>query len=362
MIYDLPVVQFPAPQFWRDFPAEQHDALGSRWIAHQHFPPFESIVEWAQDRGVFLITTTRHPADTLVSLLHYVRNFARRIPIDQETVELLCPADSPAKDEDFLQSMRGLERYVSEKFFKSLHFSIAWLQRDLSFGVRYEDLWNAPGDTLRTLTEQVRPVSPRAVAKAVNESGLLTMRGNAGQDASFFRGGGIANWKATLPPKIVEMLGGLPPYRSQFEWLGYTLDLPELESRPSVEMPRYPPPAKILPFVPIDFMSKADTSEIDYEWLNSPSEQDSLPSQIPPVITNLGKYLYDRRPDLQRAFPDIYGSSRVAFSHWFTEINFVGAEALDPYFVVPVYESWLSSCRPSFTPVHCPQRTFTPPA
>jgi hypothetical protein len=68
----------------------------------------------------------------------------------------------------------------------------------------------------------------------------------------------------------------------------------------------------------------------------------------------LGIYLYEGQPDLQRAFLDIYGKDCVAFSHWFTEINFVDSQVLGPYFIVPVYTLWLSSRPPSFDPVYCP--------
>ena len=97
LIYDLPVVEFPTPEFWRSFPVDQYDALGSRWIAHQHFPPFEPVVQWVQDRGVLLITTTRHPADTLVSVYHYVRNFRGRTPIGPETCRLLTTSSKQQK-------------------------------------------------------------------------------------------------------------------------------------------------------------------------------------------------------------------------------------------------------------------------
>jgi hypothetical protein len=121
-----------------------------------------------------------------------------------------------------------------------------------------------------------------------------------------------------------------------------------------------PPPANTLQFLRLDFVDpKGAISRDMYGWLNSPSGRDPTRDQIPPVITNLGTYLYERQPDLQRTFPDIYGKDRVAFSHWFTEINFVGSQVLDPYFIVPVYTSWLSSRSPSFDPVHCPVQSAT---
>jgi hypothetical protein len=83
LIYDLRVVDFSPPEFWRPFDAHPYDQLGRRWIAHQHLPPLESLVRWARDRGLVLITTIQHPADTLVSLYHYVRNFRERTQSEQ---------------------------------------------------------------------------------------------------------------------------------------------------------------------------------------------------------------------------------------------------------------------------------------
>lgn len=97
LIYDLPVLDFPAPEFWRRFDSKRYDQLGDRWIAHQHLPPFEPLVQWARSRGAILITTTRHPADTLVSVYNYVRNFRGRTPIGPETCRLLTTSSKQQK-------------------------------------------------------------------------------------------------------------------------------------------------------------------------------------------------------------------------------------------------------------------------
>ena len=55
------------------------------------------------------------------------------------------------------------------------------------------------------------------------------------------------------------------------------------------------------------------------KWLNAPADKDPQRGRTPPVITNLGAYLYRDRRDLQKAFPDLYGRDRAAFSHWFVE-------------------------------------------
>jgi Sulfotransferase domain/Methyltransferase domain len=211
LIYDLPVVDFPPPEFWRPFDAHPYDQLGRRWIAHQHLPPFESLVRWARDRGVVLITTIRHPADTLVSLYHYVRNFRERTQIDAETTNLLTNGEKGKADDDLPASDR-LQAYLREKFFKTLHFSIAWLQRRLSYGIRYEDLWYKPFEAVDALTNQIFPVPREHISACLEKCRLEQMRKDAQADAAFFRGGGVGNWKTSLPASVVRMLARLPPY------------------------------------------------------------------------------------------------------------------------------------------------------
>ena len=154
----------------------------------------------------------------------------------------------------------------------------------------------------------------------------------------------MGNWKTSLPPSVVRMLAHLPPYPSQIQWLGYALDDYKqlIADPPAALTTRHPPAASTLPFFPLDFMASEETGEAYYPWLNSVSDRDPSRGRIPPTITNLGAYLYRRRSDLQTFFPDLYGADRVAFSHWFTEISFIGSATLDAFFTVPVYESWLN--------------------
>jgi hypothetical protein len=357
LIYDLPVVDFPAPEFWRTFDAKPYDQLGNRWIAHQHVPPFEPLVRWASDRGVVLVTTVRHPADSLVSLCHYVQDFGGKVTIDAETVQLLS-SNVLTGTAGSIRRWEGLEQYVREKFFKNLHFSIAWLQRNLSYGLRYEDLWRAPTETFKALTDYIAPVPNERLLKGVENSRLEQMRKHAGPDALFFRGGGVESWRRALPSPIVQMLRQLPPYPSQIRWLGYDPDdYAQVLADPAPDLTtRHPPAASTLPFLQLDLVGSDGNMEAYYPWLNAVSDGDPTHGRIAPTITNLGTRLYQKRPDLQTSFPDLYEADRVAFSHWFTEVNFVGSQKLDPFFLVPVYESWLTGPHPSFNPIHRPTR------
>ena len=190
--YQLPVAEFPTPGFWSEFDPVKLDVLGERWVAHQHFPPLDSFVDAAAQVGVTLVTTVRHPADVLVSLYHHVQNFAEKTYVDPDAMQLLISkAEEGAIDPYSLQLSRGLEVYVRDFFFKALNFSVAWLERGLTFGIRYEDLWHSPAETLKAFTDHICPLPPEHITKAVQEADLEQMRKHAKEHAAFFRAGGI---------------------------------------------------------------------------------------------------------------------------------------------------------------------------
>ncbi len=70
-------------------------------------------------------------------------------------------------------------------------------------------------------------------------------------------------------------------------------------------------------------------------WLNEPVGE---PSPGQPPITRLALSVYRRRPDLQRAFPDVMGRDRVPYVRWFvnTDKNELG---MDDFFLRPMTES-----------------------
>ena len=77
-IYDLPTVKLGFP-----FGPAAASALGQRWIMHQHYAPEPALLDWAQQNGVMLITTIRHPGDVLLSLYHYVHSYNDRLDFYQ---------------------------------------------------------------------------------------------------------------------------------------------------------------------------------------------------------------------------------------------------------------------------------------
>ena len=66
--YGIPMVELPpewAPGCAADLPP--------RFVTHQHLFPSESLVQWLVESRVVVLTTIRHPADTFLSLFHYVK-------------------------------------------------------------------------------------------------------------------------------------------------------------------------------------------------------------------------------------------------------------------------------------------------
>ena len=152
----------------------------------------------------------------------------------------------------------------------------------------------------------------------------------------------------------MQVLRDLPPYPSQVDWLGYKLD-----DYPTISIPH-------------TLTGETSTSP-DGIALSSAEvdggERNQLHARLSLVKLRFGRrsrawphstcyhkfrHIHLRKSPRPTAFPDPYGADRVAFSHWFTEVNLVGSRVLDAYFLVPVYESWLKGPKPSFEPIHCP--------
>ena len=373
--YNLPVVDFVRQGSWEEVERQTIDGSNSSWIGKYHLRPQEDSFDWAREFNVVLITTVRHPADTLVSLYHYVQNLADRVQIDAEAVRLLLAPAAERNNSAKIPLSEGLETYVRRKFFHSLNFSIGWLHSGLSYGLRYEDLWHSPVVTLKALTDRIYPISEAAVEDAVEQCRIDTLRQAAGVGGAFFRAGGVGGWKSSLPPAIVQLFRELRPYPLQFKWLNYGVDSVTDQYDRQVSCREAMSPLSFNNGVRIDrliariffsldaqrrnrwasCLGATDENDNFYSWLNAPAEDDPHAGRLAPVVTNLGAYLYRGRCDLQKAFPDLYGRGRAAFSHWFEEYVPIEYPELDTTFVARVCESWVQGPAPTFSPVHLPK-------
>ncbi len=327
-IYDLPIVDLAWP-----FDTDTIDALGDRWVGHQHYAYNSTISKWGERENAVFITTIRHPGDVLVSLYYHVRN-------NHQSGGDFGPGATLLVDDDGSFSQH-IVSYIANFFYIHLNTSITWIHSGKSYLIRYEDLWRDPVTTLVQLTEEIHPVTLDRIERAVEQSDIDLMRKLSGLDPKFFRQGAVGGWRRSLPLEILSLFRECNPYPAQFAAMGYTLDPLD----PIIEVPAQPRHLKNpfravnrfdngvpVPAVVVRLYLSFDTHEAVsrwpdvadtrspnsfYAWLNAPADQDPHRFGDLPIVTNLGAYLYQIRPDLQKTYPDLYGKDRVDWAFWF---------------------------------------------
>jgi hypothetical protein len=366
-IYDLPIVEISGT--WDDygyhFNAEEADALGARWIAHHHFSNDSDIVRWSQDRGVIIVTTLRHPADTIVSLYHYARNYADGLPGQPKILDFVTHDSNlfdPDRDRAAIDREK-LAEYLHTAYFHLLAISRDWIDSGHTRAVRYEDLWLDPVRTLTVLTATISTVPTGRIERAIAASDISLMRQTAGENAKFFRKGGTGSWRTQLPPEINDILRHEEPYPMLFSQLGYTMDPDDplyhapranIPENPFASVSQFDNGVPVSPFIVRYYLSldpsqhpawspsisAADEGSF-YAWLNLPSADDPAVDGGVSLVTNLAAYIYHTRRDVQQVFPDLWGADRTHYILWFLRRG-ENEHLLDPIFLATMRESFLS--------------------
>ena len=211
-IYDLPIVN-PG----KSFDTAEVEAMGPRWVAHQHYGVRTDLIDCGRRNNILFLTTVRHPCDALVSKFHFVRNLGHR-------VEFADADRSPVMGLDDDRIGDNTASYVLDGFSISLDISLGWLRSGESLLVRYEDLKRDPVATLQAITDAICSVPQHAIERAVRLCSIDQMRKMKGMEPKFFRQGQVGSWRSELPTKIVDIFRHTPPYPSQFKELGYSLE------------------------------------------------------------------------------------------------------------------------------------------
>ncbi len=351
-LYEMPQVRLDA-----DFRGMDWAGLGARWVAQQHYQPEPELIALARERGIIFVTPIRHPADVFVSLRHYTDNRQER---DDE------PAAVQAERPDaMLKDGRGIygpatRHYLQHGFYLSVHLSIYWLRGGWSHGVRYEDLWLHPLDTLMTLAGRFLPQPRHKTQRALSACEISIMKQVKDPAGTLVRHGGLNGWRDELPHELQRVLATHAPYPAQMAALGYSMDLDDPVNARITEPTKAGNPflggmfangvavAPILLHIYFDKIKDdpdrwSDGTEIGegsfYDWLHSPAAADPSAGRDAPIITEFAHYLYSMREDLPHVFPDPFGADRRGLGDWFLhsarrEFQFDGV------FVLPVIESW----------------------
>ena len=316
-IYGLPIRQLPL-----EFTLEQIEQLGPCWVMNQHALPNSSLLNWLHHNHVHLLTTLRHPCDTLVSLLHYATGLAL-IP---EMDSILARAMTG----DWGKYGPNVTAFVRTHFKDYVRLSAEWLWLTDSIGVRYEDLWRDPVGVVQAVTQRIREVPLDRIERSVERCDLSLMRSLAGKISSFFRKGGSGHWKDELPAEVINIFRHEPPYPQLFAALGYSLDTderarpmraPRRLQNPFAGIEQFDNGAPILPFI-----------KAAYWRIDSLRDDPDLP-----IISQVAKWVYDMRPDLQQAMPDVYGAHRVQYIDWYIRRAPIELNLSEAY-IRPVFE------------------------
>jgi hypothetical protein len=358
-IYDAPMREPPA-----NVDLAALDDLGSRWVAHQHYFPFPDLVTWAQTRNVVTITLSRHPGDILVSLAHYIHNYTNHPHMDPDLRPFFADIDQAATDGRMGDSAAATYlRFLDERFFHDLNVSISWMQMQNPIYVRHEDLWLDPSATLRTLTDQIHPVSAESIERAIDRCEIDLLRAIPGNDRAFFREGRIGGWRAALPPRVAAHLRREEPYPSQIATLGYTFDPDDpLYHTPPAARTSFNPfcgadqfdnGVRVVPILVAAYLSIATEitrrwgspratagSDTFYHWLTDRAAKDPAGQGVP-TITNLMAYFHRQRADLQKLYPDPYGEHRIGYLLWYLR-NAATEYDLDAALIEPVQQALLA--------------------
>jgi hypothetical protein len=211
-IYDLPVVT-PA----KAFEAAEIEAMGPRWVAHQHYGARTELVDCGRRNNVVFVTTLRHPCDALISKFHFVRDLGRRLKFADVDRSPVMALDGDTIGENTAS-------YVLDGFSATLDVSLSWLRSGESLLVRYEDLKREPVAVLQELTNAICKVPLHRIEGAIEACTIDQMRRMKGMDPRFFRQGQVGGWRTELPKEIIDIFRHTDPYPAQFAELGYSLD------------------------------------------------------------------------------------------------------------------------------------------
>ena len=319
--YDVPIVSLPAE--WSDSTGQ---SLPEAFVGHQHFAPTERLVRWIAEHGVTVLTTIRHPGDTLLSYFHYAR--WQQGDADASFAELRADGATPG---------RAALRFAASGFAQAYAISLAWARLGAEV-VRYEDLVRDPVQRLRALGDRISPLPKRAATRAAVLCQPRYMADSGQVDPRHIRTARAGGWQADLSDDCIAAMGGIEPFRSACADHGYDWDrsatppapfdyatIDPFRGRLCFDNGEAIGPSLAWLYLkalsdaggrwPVPYRTEGDSF---WNWLVSPAAEAAARPDLPAgTYTNLMAAMYRRRPDLQAVCPDPAGADRIRYLEWF---------------------------------------------
>jgi hypothetical protein len=319
--YGLPDVHLRPDRSLRSF-----SDLGPSWVSHQHFFPSVELVGTLIREGITVLSTIRHPGDTLVSLFHFIQSSP-------------TPPESPGSD--LLLKDKGAIGAHTEEYAR-IHFpavyshSLVWAEIGAHV-VRYEDLYADPFGQLRELAALLGPAPEENLRRAVLLCRPDIFRASRELDPRHIRAAKPQQWKSELPASIVEHLRSAEPIVEMSRRFGYDWDRDRVCAAfdyasidPFRGARHFRNGVPIAPFMvrvladdaPAAIREGADLTATGpgsfWEWLCLPSPLAGAEPALPGLLlTNLMAAIYRTRDDLRKRYPDIVRCDRFNFAWLF---------------------------------------------
>lgn len=180
-------------------------------VGYEHLWPGADLVRRLEAENIHVLSLVRHPADAFLSLYHYVNRRKNR-PATGKWHELL---ENRKLDDDDVY--RFLERYFYLMFIER---GLGWMETGKAIIVRYEDLRLDTKNTLRAVTNRIRPVEEDRIDEAVRLCTLERMKTLNKGLSVLCRKGEVGEWRKVLNEMHLRIMG-----RHDYELraMGYSL-------------------------------------------------------------------------------------------------------------------------------------------
>ncbi|MFM7137278.1 MAG: hypothetical protein ACKO1M_09465 [Planctomycetota bacterium] len=319
--YGVPVVGLPA--VWSDAAGS---TLPDAFVGHQHLAPTEQLVRWIAEHEVTVLSTIRHPGDTLISYFHYAR--WQEPDKDRSFSHLQSDGEEPGK---------ATLRFAAGGFAQAYDISLAWARLGAEV-VRYEDLVRDPVSRLRALGDKVAPIPEEVAWRAAVLCQPASMVQSGQVDRRHIRTGRAGGWQKELTEDFVEAMAGVEPFRSACTTYDYhwdrTAEPPAAFDYAAVDpfhgRDRFDNGAPVGPFLAWIYLKGAPDAvdrwpdprrtegDSFWNWLISPAADAGARPDLPAqTYTNLMEAMHRRRSDLQAAYPEPAGADRIRYVEWF---------------------------------------------
>jgi hypothetical protein len=318
--YGLPIAELP--RYWN---RAQADQLPASFVSHEHLWPNEDLVDWIRENDAVVLSTIRHPGDTLLSYFHFAK--WQDLSADKFAAKLQEDGDRPGK--------RALE-FARYSFAQAYAVSLAWARLGACV-VRYEDMIVDPVAQLRRIAPLIGTGEERRLAAAAllcKPERMTTL-----VDPRHIRKARMHGWKKDLHLDIVDAMRGMEPYRSAAGEYGYDWRMADKDPTPfdyaSIDpfrgeehLDNGEPVGPSMPRVylleagddarerwPDPLVTAGDSF---WNWMLAPHPDAARNASLPPgTFTNLMAAVHRMRGDVRKHYPDPAGADRWGYLVWF---------------------------------------------